>query len=152
MHQVGVLAEPAEPRASCQIALEQWSRVDVGLSLDRSPRIALHASMQLAQLRIHHVVVVVAARIARHRSTRLSSAVVEGDNDRVRRPWLREARVAPLLRAALEIVHLPGMPRVDPRIECVGRLDWSECCDTNQIEPQRESMCLRQLRQVARRI
>src|ERR1700738_2991282 len=99
--------------------------------------------MQLAQLRLQHVVVVLAASVARHRTARLLPSVVERDDNRVRRSGKWATRIATLLRAALEVMHDARSPRVDPCVErscCVG---GAGCDDAYEVETQRIRMPLR---------
>ena len=63
IHEHRVLPEPAEPRAPREFALEQRTGVDVRLAGHRAPGVALEPPVQLAQPALHHVVIVVAARV-----------------------------------------------------------------------------------------
>ena len=114
------LAEPPEPRAPREVALEDRPRVDVRLARHRRARRArATASLQRAQPLDHHVVVVVAARVARDRARRLAPAVVH----RRRRPRSRPPRTAARVsrrfsapRASHGAIS-PARPAGEPRVE-----------------------------------
>src|SRR5450432_1603552 len=98
VNEIRVLPEPAEPRASRKIALEQRSGVDVRASAHLASDLVADPTLQLAQLRVEHVVVVVAPRIARHRSRRLAATIVHRDDDRASHSIVRQPGVTPLGR------------------------------------------------------
>lgn len=148
IQQVGVLAKPAEPRAPREIALEQRSGIDVRLARDLSADVGLDARMQLAQLRLHHVMVVLAARVPRDGATRLASPVVQRNDDRVRRAWQWTTRVSPFLRTALEVVHDARMSRVDPCVEGIRRVSGAKGGDASELEAERVRVRLRKAREL----
>ncbi|HYD52106.1 MAG TPA: hypothetical protein VEA99_05745 [Gemmatimonadaceae bacterium] len=142
VHEVRVLAEPAEPRAAREVALEQGPRVDVRLASHRVPHARLDPPVQRAQPLDHDVVVVVAARVAGDRSRRLASAVLHGDDERARHALERQPRVAPPVGPAGEIVHLARVSRLEPRVEGIRRLHGPEGRDADEIEPEPERLRL----------
>ena len=69
-------------------------------------------------------------------SRRLAAAVVETDDHRAACTVHRTPRVATLLRAALEIVHVAGAARAKPLLEPAGRRRRSRARDANEIEAE----------------
>jgi hypothetical protein len=134
--EVRVLAEPAEPRAPREVALEQRARVHVRLARDRAPDARLDPAVQLAQPVDHHVVVVVAAGVARDGPARLAPAVLHRDDDRARHAGEWEPRVGALVAPLREVVHLPRVPRVEPPLELGRRLGGAEARDPREIEAE----------------
>jgi hypothetical protein len=145
MQQIRVLAEPAEARPARQIALQQRPGVHVRLGGNRISRVPLQACVQFAQLSLDHVVVVVAPGVPGHRSRWLLAAIVEGDDDGVRRPGSHQPAVAPLRRATRQVLHRTGVARVQPLVEVAGRLHRAQRRNPDQVEAERKSMRLRQI-------
>ncbi len=89
-----VLAEPPEPRALREVALQNRSAIHVRSRVHRSAKLRLQPVVQRARALAQQFVVVVAARVARHRPARFAAAVLRGQHNRVRGPRVRTTRVA----------------------------------------------------------
>ena len=96
------------------------------LPATRAPTMLVDSSVQQAQALEHHVVIVVAARVARDRTGRLASAVVQADDDRALAPCERQARVATLFRGARHVRHLARVAALEPFVERARRLGRPE--------------------------
>src|SRR6185437_12700056 len=101
--EVGVLPEPAQPRATREIALEYRASIDVRLSVHCMTDLILDPATQLVQPVDHHVVVIIATRVARYGTGRLRAAVIHRDDDGALHAFEWSPRVASLLGASLQI-------------------------------------------------
>ncbi len=132
--EIGALSDPAEPGALREIALEYRAGIDVGLPAHRTTDARLYPAMQLVQPIHHHIVIVVAPRIACDRTGWLGAAVVHRDYHGAPRPLVRQPGIPPLLCAAFQVVHLACVARAQPFVEAGCRVRRAECRDSHQIE------------------
>ena len=98
--QVGVLSEPAEPRAPRQVALQNRTGVHVRLAVNRATHLRLEPTMKLVQPLDHHVVIIVSARVTGDRPGRLAPTVAQSNHDCVSGSGVRQAGIPTLLGAA----------------------------------------------------
>src|SRR3982074_2644645 len=104
-----VFSEPPQPCAPREIALENRPCIDVGLSRNPAADLELQPAVELVQPISHDGVVVVTAGVARHRTTRPPTAVIESDDYRPGRAAKSQARVATLSRPARQVIHFAGV-------------------------------------------
>ncbi|MBY0491115.1 MAG: hypothetical protein K2R93_14830 [Gemmatimonadaceae bacterium] len=132
-----VLAEPAEPRALGEIALQNGAAIHVRPGIDGMPHFGFQPPMQVAHAFAKHGVVVVATRIARHRTGRRAPAVRGRHDHGVGGPGVRPARIRAERRPVSgEIVHGAVEARVEPRGERRERLGHAQGRDAHSIESQ----------------
>ena len=134
--EIRVFPEPPKPRTPREVALEQRPGIDVRAPAHLAPEHLADPPMQLAQLRVEHIMVVVAARVSRHRPRRLGPTIIHRDDDRASHSLVRQPRVAPLVRPLREIVHLAGVPAFEPSIEMRRCLYAAERGNSDEIESE----------------
>jgi hypothetical protein len=136
-----VLAEPAQPGALREVALEHGTAVHERTAVHVA-ELCAHPGEQDVELVPHHPMVVGEARIPRHRPGRLRAVVVKRDHQRTDHPRHRTPRVAPQLGPAFEIRHLAVMAGGEPVVEVLCRLRRAERGDAGEIESRREGLRL----------
>ena len=99
-------AEPSESGATREIALENWTGVDVRSSRRWMSHCLVDPFVERVEFAPHHVVIIISARISRDRTCRSGAAVIQPDYDRALHAGKRETGVAALLGPARQVFHL----------------------------------------------
>ena len=156
-----VLADPAEPGARGHGAFEHGAGVDVTAQRDRRADERLDAALERVEAFAQHVVVVVAARVARKaavprgRGARRFRRVAQRDRDQRARAGQKAPRIDALLDAAREVRHLARVAACEPlaqeRVVRTGRGGREADAVEAERQPQRAHALGERLAHVARR-
>ena len=139
--EIRVLADPAEPHALGEVALEHGARVHGRAAADALPRGLGDEPGQLAQARPHQGVVVQAARVAGDRPPArvgVGAAVRERDGDDRAAARQQALGVEALGAPPRQIVHRAGVAGVEPALERRAVLGRPGRAERDRVEAEPE--------------
>src|SRR5438034_6533118 len=142
MDEVGVLAEPSNAGPAGKVTLEQRASVDVTSCAYRRSDLAADPGVQRVELSSYHIVIVVAACVARDRSGWRRAPVIQCNDYGADTAGEWQPAIPPCLGVARQVRHGAGSPVLDPSVEMLGRIRRARSRDADEIEAEAKRLRL----------